>query len=151
MTIKTPLVKRRAIHKGEIGFFPNDPMAEEDVALLALGSETMHTIRAERRIEALRYLWGLVHLAQQNSDMFLDRYHAMDWLKLKVGYSKPVWDPDEGKVIVKPKSLTQISDEQLRLLTERIADAICTSILPGIKDDDLRREVEEMLTGPKRS
>jgi hypothetical protein len=147
--ITVPLVKRRALHRGEIGFFPNDPMAEEDTALISLNSETMHTIKSEPRLEALRYLWGLVHKAQENSDFFLDRYKAMHWLKLKVGYSKAVWDPDEEKMIVKPKSLTRINDEQLRLLTDRIADAICEHILPGIKQEDLRREVEEMLAGPR--
>jgi hypothetical protein len=143
MTIKTTLVKRPALYKGEVGFFPNSPMADEDVARVAMHSETMHRITSEKNLKALNFLWGLVHKTADNCDLFLDRYEAMDKLKLRVGYSKPVYDPELHKMVNRPKSLKRITDEQLRLLTERMLDVICAEIIPGMDQNDLRREVEE--------
>jgi len=144
MTIETTLVKRPALHKGEVGFFPNNVMAEEDVALIAMHTETMHRITSERNLDALKFLWALVHKTADNTDYFLDKDDAMAKLKIRVGYSKPVYDPHTRQMEVVPKSLKKIGDEQLRLLTERMLDVICTEIIPGMEHNDLRREVEEM-------
>jgi hypothetical protein len=144
VTIETTLVKRPALHKGEVGFFPNNPMAEEDVARVAMHSETMHRITSEKNLEALRFLWGLVHKTADNCDLFLDKDDAMEKLKLRVGFSRPIYDPKTRQMVNQPKSLKRITDEQLHLLTERMLDVICTEIIPGMKQNDLRREVEEM-------
>jgi hypothetical protein len=146
MTIETTLTKRPALYKGEIGFFASSQMAEDDIALVAMHTETMHTIRSEKNLQALKFLWALVHKASENSDKFLDKNDAMDRLKLRVGYSKAVYDPLTRKVEARPKSLKRISDEKLRWLTDRIIDVICAEVLPGMKHNDLRREIEEMLS-----
>lgn len=145
MTTETTLRKRRALYRGEIGLFPTHEMATEDIALFTMDNEIMATLRSERQLKALNYLWGLVHKAQQNTDYWIDRYKAMDWFKVRVGFTKPGRDPDTREWDMhRPKSLKRINDNELRLLTERIIDVICQEILPGIKREDLRREVEEM-------
>jgi hypothetical protein len=144
VTIETTLVKRPALHKGEVGFFPNNPMAEEDVSRVAMHSETMHRITSEKNLQALKFLWGLVHKVSDNCDLFLDKDDAMEKLKLRVGYSRAIYDPQTRGLENRPRSLKGISDEQLHLLTERMLDVICTEIIPGMKQNDLRREVEEM-------
>jgi hypothetical protein len=145
MTIDTFLVKRKALYRGEVGLFPNSEIAEEDLALIAMGAEVMATLRREKNIQALRYLWGLVHKVAENSELFMDKDDAMDGLKKRVGFSKAVYDPHARKIEVKAKSLTRISDERLRLLTEKIQGVICNEILPGITSTTLRREIEEMI------
>jgi hypothetical protein len=101
-----------------------------------------------KTVEAQRYLWGLVHKAQENSDFWSDRYKAMEWFKKRVGYTKPGRDPETKEWVQdRPRSLTRISEEELRILTLRVIDVIYQEILPGIAVADLRREVEEMLGG----
>jgi hypothetical protein len=145
VTIETFLTKRRAHYKGEIGLFPNSEMAEEDIAIFALNAELMGKLWSEKRIKSLKYLWGLVHKTSDNTDLFVDKDDAMEALKIRVGYSKAVYDPLTRKIEPKAKSLTRISDERLRLLTAKIQDVICTEILPGMEANDLRREIEDML------
>jgi hypothetical protein len=48
-------------------------------------------------------------------------------------------------MVERVRSITRINDEQLRLLTERIADVICAEIMPGMKKNDLYQEIEEMV------
>jgi hypothetical protein len=146
MSIETTLVKRRALYPGEVGLFPSCEMESEDLAIIAMTSSVMVTINSERRIEGLRRLWGLVWKAQQNTDYWIDKWKAMEWFKVKAGYVKPGRDPDTGEWNpLRPKSLKRISDMELRLLTERVMDLICTEVLPGMEPNELRREIEEML------
>lgn len=146
MTINTTMVKRRALYPGEIGLFPTNEMESEDLALVAMMAKVMVTMRTERNIEALRYLWGLVWKAQQNTDYWIDKDKAMEWFKVRAGFVKPGRDPDTKEWNpLRPKSLTRIGDEELRLLIERVKDLICSEVLPGMEDDTLRQEIEEML------
>jgi len=147
MTVNTTLTKRPALHKGEVGFFPDNPMAQDDIAHITMHSETMHRITSEKNLEALKFLWALVHKCADNTDYFLDKDDAMRALKIRVGYSKPVYDPHTRTMEVRPKSLKKIGDEGLRLLTDRMMDVICAEVLPGMKANDLRREIEEMIHG----
>jgi hypothetical protein len=145
--IETTLQKRPALHKGEVGLFPTNELAEEDIATVAMFTEVMVSMRSEKNLQALKFLWALVHKAADNSDRFLDKDDAMDRLKLAVGYSKAVYDPATRKVEARPRSLKRISDERLRWLTDRIIDVICADVLPGMKHNDLRKEIEEMIGG----
>jgi len=143
--IETFLVKRPAKHAGEVGLFPDSEMAAEDLALVSMFSELIVTLRSEKKIERLKYLWGLVHKVADNCDMFLDKDDAMEGFKLRCGYSKAVYDPHTRKIETKAKSLTRISDEQLRILTAKIQEVITKEVLPGITSAQLRNEIEEMI------
>lgn len=152
MTINTTLMKRRALFHGEVGLFPTSEMASEDLALFGMNTEVMAVLSQERRIEALRKLWLFVWKAQQNTDFWIDKDHAMEWFKVQAGYVKPGRDPDTKEWNPRrPKSLKRINDEELALLTSRVEDLIVNEVLPGVDRADLRREIEEMLRGPARA
>jgi hypothetical protein len=146
MTVDTFLTKRRARYFGEIGFFPDSEMAQEDAAIFALNAELMAKLWTEKHIEKLRYLWGLVHKTADNTDLFVDKDDAMEALMIRVGYSKAVYDPRTRKIEPRRKSLTRISDEQLGLLTLKIQNVICAEILPGMTQHTLRQEIEDMIS-----
>jgi|SRR5215471_9141568 len=143
--IETFLTKRKAKYRGEVGLFPSSEMADDDLRVIAMDSEVMAALRREKNIQALRYLWGLVHKVADNTDLFVDKDDAMEAFKVRVGYCKAVYDPHTRKIETKAKSLTRISDEQLRLLTEKITTVICEEVLPGITRQQLRDEIEAML------
>lgn len=145
MTIDTTLIKRRALYRGEIGFFPNDPMSEEDVASAKMDSEVCCTFYSPKNLEALRFLWGLVHKVADNTDRYLDKDEAMHDLKLRAGFSRVMYNSKSHELELRPKSLKRIGNEQLHQLTEKIMDIICDDLLPGMKRNQLRAEVEEML------
>lgn len=145
MTTETALLKRPALYKGEVGLFPNDPMAQEDIDQFAINALLLASLSCPRTIEALRFLWGVVHKTVENTDIWLDKDAAMDDLKRRAHYTKTLYDRKTNELVARPKSLKHISSEQLRLLTDRIMDIICADVLPGMKKNDLRREIEEMV------
>jgi hypothetical protein len=144
MTTDTILMKRRARYPGEVGFFPDNEMSQEDIAQATINEEVIVTWYRPRTLERLRYLWGLVYKIWQNTDRWMDHHEAMEELKERAHFTRMRWDSKEKMLKPRVKSLKRINDNELRLLTERIIDVICQEILPGIERDDLRREVEEM-------
>jgi hypothetical protein len=120
-------------------------MAEEDLAIFALNKELMAKLWTEKRIEQLRYLWGLIHKVADNTNLFLDKDDAMEGFKIRVGYSKSIYDPRTQKIEARGRSLTKLSEEQLLLLTAKFQTVIREEIFPGMKDNELRREIENML------
>ena len=145
MSIETTLVKRRARYQGEIGFFPSTPMAQDDIAVAKMDEELVCRFYSPRNLEALRFLWGMVHTTAFNSDRWLDKDEAMADLKIRAGFTKVIYNDKKKQLELRPKSLTRINDEELRLLTDKIAKIICSEILPGVKSNDLRKEIEAWL------
>ena len=143
MAIETVLVKRRALYKDEIGFFPSNPVSEEDVAQAKMGEEVICSFSSPRNLQQLKFLWALVSKVADNSDRWLDKDEAMEDLKLMAGFCRIIHDGD--KLEVRPKSLKRIDNEQLVALTSKIIDIICEKIWPTMKPGDLRKEIERML------
>lgn len=144
MSIETTLVKRPALYQGEVGFFPTNPMAWEDISPVKMGSEVVCSFYSPRNLESLKFLWALVHKTADNSNRWLDKDEAMLELKFRARFVKFVRN-SKGQMELRAKSLKRINEEQLRLLTEKIMDIIVQEILPGMKKNDLRKEIEEML------
>ena len=76
MTIHTTLTKRRAKYQGEVGFFPDNEMAQQDIAIATMGEEVMCSFSRPRNLEQLKYLWALVHKVSDNSDRWLDKVRS---------------------------------------------------------------------------
>lgn len=145
MTIEVSLRKRKALHQGEIGFFPNDPVAEEDVRPLALDNDHMHVISSPKNLALQRYLWALVTKVQENTEFYADKDDCMDDLKRRARFAKLVQDPKTKKWEFVTKSLKRLSNEQLQRLVNRITHIVVTDIIPGIDQKALRRELEDMV------
>lgn len=144
MTTETILVKRRALYRGEVGLFADNEMAETDLALVTMDAEVIAKggWYSPRTIKKLRFLWTMVYKAWENTDFWLSHHDAMDDLKTRIHFTKMLHR--DGKLKPVPKSLTRIDDETLRLVTDRIADKICTEVMPGMEKNELYREIEEM-------
>lgn len=142
--INTTLVKRRALYPREVGFFPSTPMAEQDISTVAMDSEVICSFYSPRNLEALKFLWALVHKTAENSDRWLDKDEAMTDLKLRAGFAKMVFNNKTRELELRPKSLKRISDEEMRSLTNKVIEIICAEVLPGMRNNDLRKEIEEM-------
>lgn len=144
MATDSILTKRRALYKGEVGLFADNEMAEADLALATMDTEVICRWYSPRTLQKMKFLWALVYKAWQNTDFWLNHHEAMEDLKERIHFTRMRWDRDEQKLVEKPNSLTRIDDETLRLVTDRIADTICAEVMPGMKKNDLFREIEEM-------
>lgn len=145
MKIETTLIKRKALYKGEIGFFPGSTFAQEDVALAPMNEEVLCSFSSPRTLDQLKYLWALMTKVADNSDAFTDKNDAMNKLKIAAGHSRMIYDELTGEIEAKPKSLKRLSFEQLRDLTDKIIEIVCRQIIPGMEANALRAEIEQMI------
>lgn len=145
MAISTTLVKRPALYVGEVGLFPSNPIAEEDIAPVVMGAEVVCDCYSPRNLEGLKFLWALVHKATENSDRWLDKDEAMKDLKLRAGFTRVLYDNKAKKLELRPKSLKTVSNEELANLTTKIIDIICVEVIPGMEANKLRAEIEKMV------
>jgi len=145
MSIEVSLRKRKAKYAGEVGFFPNDPVAEEDCRPIATDTDCMHAISSPKNLALQRYLWALATKVYENTDFYLDKDDCLKNLKLQARFAKLVQDPKTKKWELVTKSLKRLSNEQLQRLVNRIIHIVETEVLPGIDSKAMRREVEDML------
>lgn len=145
MTIEVSLRKRKAKFHGEVGFYPDDPVAEDDCRALPLDTDAMHVISSPKNLALQRYLWALVTLVANNTEFFIDKDDAMEKLKLKARFAKLVQDPKTKKWELVPKSLKRLSNEQLQRLVNRILHIVISEIIPNMDEKALRKEIEEMV------
>jgi len=147
MATESILTKRAARWKGEIGLFADNPMAEDDLRLCANDEEVRVKWYSPRNIKALRYLWGLCYKIGNSTDRYLHWREAMEDLKMRVGFTRIIFR--HKKFELRGKSLSQVSNEELLLVTRQIEDEIIKEFVPYMKPHQLRAEVEEMLGARK--
>lgn len=143
MTIDTTLMKRRALYRGEVGFFPSNEVSQRAIEPITMDTESMHKISTDpRKVEALRFVWALVDKTAENTDRFTDKDDLMEALKIAAGFCRYVVGKDGLEQ--RGKSLTGISAPRLHSLTDKFIDIICREIIPDMKPNVLRKEIEEM-------
>lgn len=150
MSAETTLTYRQARWKGELGLFPDTEMAQADLGPFRPGEELLVTASSPRNLQALKFLWALVHKAADNSDEWLDKDAAMEDLKLRAKFSRRVRDRETGLFKTVPRSLKKITEQRLRVLTDEIADIICAEVMPGMKRNVLYKQIEEMIEAHPR-
>lgn len=148
MTVVTALTRREARYVGEVGFFADNPVSVDNTSHFTKNGETLHRISETRNLEALKFLWALVHKTADNTDRFRDKDTLMEHLKIRAGYYKLVFNGQDFEPV--GKSLTRADNEKLRRLTDQFIDIICEKILPGMQRNTLRKEIEEMISGKSR-
>ena len=148
MTVETFLRKRGALHAGEVGLFPDSPIAEEDFAVVPAGAEVRAELATERNAAMMRFAWALAGKIADNTEFYLDRNDAMDGplgLKMRAHHCKPIVDPQTGEVTLRPLSLRRLSNEAFGRLVKRFVWITCNEIIPGLDEGPLREEIEEMI------
>jgi len=147
MTTDTTLVKRGALYKGEIGLFPTNEMASDDLALFP-HDEVMVSLRSERNLQQLKFVWALATKIADNSDRYLDKDEAMADLKLRAAHTKMVYDDKTKMLELRPKSLRRMSHDAMSRLIHKMLDVVTAEILPTMKRTDLTKQIEDMIGGP---
>lgn len=145
MSVEVALQKRKARFVGETGLFPIDQVADDDLQAISMDAEVVGELSSDKNLKALRYLWALVTVVANNSEMFLDKDDAMEQLKIQARHAKWVVDPETKKLERRAKSLKRLSDQALQRLIKRFKFIITTQVMPGIDDAALEAQIQEMM------
>ena len=126
---------------------PVDPLSEEEFQKLPLNKDLLVTAKSPRNLRQFRLAWALAHKVAEACDFLHDSEDAMDWLKIKSRHVKYIQDPRTKLVSIIPKSIAfaSLSQDGFKRVLDRMVYVTITEIIPGLKESDLRAEIEKMV------
>lgn len=131
---------------------PADEPAREYITELRHGQDVWLEVRRARNPRRHRLFWGLVQIIRDNTDLQQSPEAIADYLKLRGGHVE-VFKRPGGEVVQVPKSISfsKCSEDEFKGFIDRLLDIVRTEIIPGLPEDDLRRELEDIagLTQPQ--
>jgi len=139
--------------KGIGSLRPADEMAEEALHHIKLGDVVRVEIKKARVLGHHKKFFALMQLVYKNLDerVYPSLDDFVDAVKLVVGHRKRIELPG-GKSAWVPKSISFSAMDQTEFddFYNRVCDAICLYFIPGLTNEALQREVEEMIAGAEQ-
>lgn len=139
MTTRIPMVK----HFGALR--SAGPDAEDILSNIPNGAQVMVEIKRPRNIKHHRMWWALCQLIADNSERYKSAEDVSDMLKVGGGHCKR-FEISDGRVVYVPKSISFASMDQTAFsgLWERVIAYVCSHVIRGLDESDIKREVEEI-------
>jgi len=130
------------------GLVPASEAASEMLAKLRPGQIVRADVvkPAARSIRQHRLYWALCQRVAENSEALASAEQVSDLLKLSVGHCS-LFEDMQGQVWKTPKSISfaKMGHEDFCRFFDAVIRVVATRILPGVEEDALRREIEEMI------
>lgn len=128
---------------------PVDEVSAEEIRLIPTTQDLLVTVKTPRNLRQFRLAWALAQKVSEAVDFLQDRDDAMAWLKIKARHVNMLQNPHTNQVAIIPKSIAfaSLGQDAFARIFNRMVYVTCTEIIPGLKDGDLRAELELMVGG----
>lgn len=125
---------------------PVDQTGQDMLAGLKPGQEVVVTVKRARNLKQLRKYWKLIAIIHPQQSRYPTEKKLSDMIKTSLGFCEETPLKD-GRIMVQPDSLAfeSMPQAEFDIFFNRVIDLVVTRILPGVKEEDLRRELEEMV------
>jgi hypothetical protein len=125
---------------------PCDDVASAALAKIKHGAVVQVEIKRPRNILHHRKFFALLNLVFENQDKYEEPEHLLAALKTSVGHCDFL-PGHNGMLVAIPKSIAfhKMDQTEFEAFYDRCVDKIARHFLPGVKSEDLRREVEELI------
>lgn len=126
---------------------PCNESGQEAVRKVAVNDVVMVEMRRPRNIQWHRKMFALFNLLYQNQS----RYPTMDDLRsamlVYIGFCTEIKLKDD-RVVYVPKSLSfaKLSQEGFEQVWQSLVRVACEKIIPNMKEEDLQREIAEIVS-----
>lgn len=130
----------------ERALVPADDDALEMLARIPIGTKCLVSIVVPRNLRQHRLAWVLATRIAEAMDLE-DKEAGMDLLKISARHVRWITNPLTGEIWPRPLSIDFGSLDQIEFdrIFRRMVFAVTHNILPGVRESDLKREIEEML------
>lgn len=143
MTTEIPM-RRVANH-----LVPVNQIGADDLATVPIDRDLLVVIRTPRNVEQFSLAWALATKVADACDWLQTKDDAMDWLLIQARHVRYIYDPRTKRATVLPKSIAwaSLSQDAFSRVFNRVIYIVVSRIIPGLKESDLRREIESMCAG----
>ena len=128
------------------GLSPHNQAAHDLLAKHRIDELLTMDVMKPRNLGMHRLYWALCQKVSENMDGDFNAEVVSDVLKIRTGHVTVV-KTTKGECFI-PKSISFAAMDQIKFneFFDRAIRVVCTDVLPGVNSDDLRAEVEAMLT-----
>lgn len=126
---------------------PVDAQGEEIMRSVSNGSIVRVTVKKPRNIKHHRKYWALISLLHENQERYATPEELSDAIKCATGHCN-VLTRSDGYEIRVPRSISfgKMDQTEFDRFYERVIDLAVTRIIPGLSREDIKREVEAMVS-----
>lgn len=135
--------KRPAVFKGEVGLFPANELAEEDLKRLSPDRGTIVEATQPATADQRAFIWALAAKVADIVDGLHDKEDGMEWLCVRARHYRVIGHPIEGHVWYTRKSI-RVSRAEMSRLIDRMIHVVVTDLIPDMPEGNLRRDIEAM-------
>lgn len=131
------------------GFVPCNDMTLEEIRGYPEGKPLLMKAPVQARNPRQHNLaWKLAAKIAEAGEHY-DARDAMDHILIAARWCRTVINPFTGEVEVKPRSIAwhAVGQEKFGRVFKRMLAVISEKVLPGVDQDDLRREIEDLMDG----
>lgn len=144
------IFRKRQGHAGEMGLFVESPVFEEEWSSLKIGAEVKAECTVPAHLGYLKFFHLLVDKVADNCDWLLDKADAKERILLEARHYKTVHDPLRNKTEIKARSVAGLSGDNWIRLLRRCSFVVAAKFIPGMDENDLKAEIEKMITPEDR-
>lgn len=139
------MTKRKA-QPGEVGLFIDSEIWEEAFSSIKMGAEVRAIVTVPSDLRYLKFFWALCDKLADNCDWIVDKDDAHDKLLLEARHAAYFYDHIRKRSEIKPKSVAKLSGDAWIRLLRRCSHAVATKFIPGMDENELKREIEKMIS-----
>lgn len=127
------------------GLIPADEQAVDELRRVPVGKPVYIEIKAARNPKQHRMLFALLNMLV-NAGAFPTTDAALVGIKLATGLiDSVILSPTETQIIPRSISFANMPQGDFAPWFDAAIRAVCERWLPGLSDDQIRKEIEEML------
>jgi len=137
---------KRAARIGEIGLFVESPIWDAEWSSIRIGAEVVAECTVPETAKYRKFFHALVGKLADNVEWLNgDKEFAKEQLLLECRHATYHVDRLRNKTEIRAKTTKNLSSDQWIRLLRRASHAVTTKFIPGMKDNELKREIEAML------
>lgn len=137
---------RRALFRRTVtGLVPEDDYARERLRGVKIGATLAAEITRPRNLEHLHLYWLMVDTIAEAVGAEPD--NVSDLIKLRTGHVRTI--KTKTGLVQFPKSISfaKCDQAQFNAFFDKACAVVCDEFLPHMKADELRRQIEDMVSG----
>lgn len=139
------VLRKRAGKAGEMGLFVESPIWDSEWSSISIGAEVVAECTVPETAKYRKFFHALCGMLADNCDWLADKDDAKEKLLLECRHATYHHDKLRGTTEIRAKTTKALSSDQWIRLLRRASNAVMEKFIPGMKDNDLKREIEKMI------
>lgn len=139
------VLRKRQARAGEVGLFVESPIWDSEWSSIRVGAEVVAECSVPETAKYRKFFHALCGLLADNCEWLTDKDDAKEKLLFECRHVTYHHDRLRDRTEIKAKTTRNLSSDQWIRLLKRASHSVTTKFIPGMPENDLKREIEAMV------